>query len=180
MLQDTVRWIRQNTSVISSYNANGDLVDTPEFPPSAIREVVANALVHRDLGPSLEVGKKVEVRVTEKALVVMNPGGLRGLSVDQLNSSSLTKAAVNKRLYEIARYLRTPDGARVIEGEGEGFKRSSPSCAKRGYPARVSWIQAWSSRSSSRVALASHRKRMSGSQTFQRPVLRSLRQRKTF
>ena len=55
-------------------------------------------------------------------LVVVSPGGLRGLSVSQLESPELTKAPVNKRLYEIARYLRTPDGERVTEGEGGGIQ----------------------------------------------------------
>ncbi|SER95082.1 ATP-binding protein [Corynebacterium cystitidis] len=122
MLEAGMAWVQQNTTITSRYNDHGHLVDTPEFPPSAIREVLANALVHRDLGPSLEVGKKVEIRVTERSLVVSNPGGLRGVTRDQLLSSSLTKAPVNKRLYEIARYLRMPDGQRVIEGEGGGIQ----------------------------------------------------------
>ena len=122
MLVEVIAWIRQNTDTVSRYTENGHLVDEPEFPPSAIREVLANALVHRDLGPSVEVGKKVEVRITEKMLVVVSPGGLRGLSASQLESPELTKAPVNKRLYEIARYLRTADGERVIEGEGGGIQ----------------------------------------------------------
>lgn len=122
MLVEIMNWVRQNSDTVSRYTESGHLVDEPEFPPSAIREVLANALVHRDLGPSVEVGKKVEVRITEKMLVVVSPGGLRGLSVSQLESPELTKAPVNKRLYEIARYLRTPDGERVIEGEGGGVQ----------------------------------------------------------
>ncbi|MCG7267275.1 RNA-binding domain-containing protein [Corynebacterium sp. ACRQJ] len=122
MLVEIMNWIRQNSDTVSRYTEIGHLVDEPEFPPSAIREVLANALVHRDLGPSVEVGKKVEVRITEKMLVVVSPGGLRGLSASQLESPELTKAPVNKRLYEIARYLRTPDGERVIEGEGGGIQ----------------------------------------------------------
>lgn len=122
MLVEIMNWVRQNSDTVSRYTESGHLVDEPEFPPSAIREVVANALVHRDLGPSVEVGKKVEVRITEKMLVVVSPGGLRGLSVSQLESPELTKAPVNKRLYEIARYLRMPDGERVIEGEGGGVQ----------------------------------------------------------
>lgn len=122
MLVEIVDWVHQNSDTVSRYTNNGHLVDEPEFPPSAVREVVANALVHRDLGPSVNVGKKVEVRITEKMLVVVSPGGLRGLSASQLESPELTKAPVNKRLYEIARYLRTPDGERVIEGEGGGIQ----------------------------------------------------------
>lgn len=128
MLRDAMEWIRQNTSTTSKYNDNGDLVDMPEFPPSAIREVLANALVHRDLGPSIDVGKKVEIRIEPNKLVITNPGGLRGLSVEQLEGPTLTKAAVNKRLYEIARYLRMPDGSRVIEGEGGGIREAITSC----------------------------------------------------
>ncbi len=122
MLVEVMDWIRQNSDTVSRYTEDGHLVDEPEFPPTAIREVLANALVHRDLGPSLDVGKKVEIRITEKMLVVVSPGGLRGLSASQLESPELTKAPVNKRLYEIARYLRTADGERFIEGEGGGIQ----------------------------------------------------------
>lgn len=69
MLVETMNWIRQNSDTVSRYTESGHLVDEPEFPPSAIREVLANALVHRALGPSVEVGKKVEVRITEKCLL---------------------------------------------------------------------------------------------------------------
>lgn len=122
MLTEAMEWIRQNSDTVSRYTSSGHLVDEPEFPPSAIREVLANALVHRDLGPSVDVGKKVEICITERMLIVVSPGGLRGLSVSQLESPVLTKSPVNKRLYEIARYLRTEDGERVIEGEGGGIQ----------------------------------------------------------
>lgn len=122
MLTEAMGWIQQNSDTVSRYTNSGHLVDEPEFPPSAIREVLANALVHRDLGPSVDVGKKVEIRITERMLIVVSPGGLRGLSVSQLESPVLTKSPVNKRLYEIARYLRTEDGERVIEGEGGGIQ----------------------------------------------------------
>lgn len=122
MLTEAMEWIQQNSDTVSRYTNSGHLVDEPEFPPSAIREVLANALVHRDLGPSVNVGKKVEIRITERMLIVVSPGGLRGLSVSQLESPVLTKSPVNKRLYEIARYLRTEDGERVIEGEGGGIQ----------------------------------------------------------
>ena len=82
----------------------------------------------------MEVGKKVEVRITEKMLVVVSPGGLRGLSASQLESPELTKAPVNKRLYEIARYLRTAEGERVIEGEGGGIQEILTATREAGLP----------------------------------------------
>lgn len=134
MLKEAMDWVRQNTEIISSYNSKGNLVDQPEFPPSAIREVLANALIHRDLGPTLDSGKKVEVRLYHNKLVITNPGGLQGVSVSQLEGASLAKAPVNKRLYEIARYIRMPDGSRVIEGEGGGIREVLTACREHRLP----------------------------------------------
>lgn len=121
MLDEGVDWILRNTNTASVYGEDGHMSDSPEFPPRALREIIANALVHRDLGASLGVGKKVEIRITPKMVIIKNPGGLKGVTVEQLESSVLAKAAVNRRLYEIARNLRTRDGKRVIEGEGGGI-----------------------------------------------------------
>lgn len=117
----------------SRYNSQRAFGRPARVPPTAVREILANALVHRDLGPSVDVGKKVEIRISDKALIITSPGGLRGLSVAQLESSNLTKAAVNKRLYEIARYLRLPDNERVIEGEGGGIQEVLPLSGNHGY-----------------------------------------------
>lgn len=122
LIEQAVAWIAQNIDVTSYYGKDGHLTDQPEFPLSAIREVVANAFVHRDLGPTLDVGKQVEIRLSKTALIVVNPGGLRGLSVAQLESRELAKAPVNQRLYSIAKNLQTPQGKRLIEGEGGGIR----------------------------------------------------------
>ena len=122
LVSEALEWIALNTRATQRYKADGQMEDLPEFPPAAVREIVANAFVHRDLGPSLDVGKRVEIRVTDSALTIENPGGLRGLSVEQLSSPELAKAAVNQRLYEIAKNLHTADGSRVIEGEGGGIR----------------------------------------------------------
>lgn len=124
LVSETVQWIADNTSTVQAYKENGHMEDRPEFPLQAIREIVANAFVHRDLGPSTDVGKRVEVRLTDSALIIQSPGGLRGLSVAQLKSVELTKAPVNPRLYSIARYLHTPNGERIIEGEGGGIREA--------------------------------------------------------
>lgn len=122
LVSEALEWIVLNTRTTQRYKVDGQMEDMPEFPPAAVREIVANAFVHRDLGPSLNVGKRVEIRVTDSALTIENPGGLRGLSVEQLSSPELAKAAVNQRLYEIAKNLHTADGSRVIEGEGGGIR----------------------------------------------------------
>lgn len=64
-------------TAITAHNAEEEIdagllrIAVPLVPPEAIREVVANALVHRDytrLGP-------VQVQLTDDALTVTNPGG---------------------------------------------------------------------------------------------------------
>lgn len=123
LLEDVLEWIRQNLSKEQRYTADGHMVDSTEIPMNAIREVVANALIHRDLGPdTVGIGKSVEVRIHDNRLTITSPGGLRGVSKEQLESEELSRAAVNQRLYEIAKYVKTPQGHNIIEGEGGGIR----------------------------------------------------------
>ena len=122
LLEDSMEWVRENISSDRTYNESGHLVQESEIPMTAIREVIANALIHRDLGPdTVGAGKRVEIRITQDALVIESPGGLKGVSVSQLESSNLSKAAVNQRLYEHAKRTVTSDGHAVVEGEGGGI-----------------------------------------------------------
>lgn len=125
LLEEVQEWIMANTGTSDAYRADGHMVRRPEFPPRAVRELVANALVHRDLGPdTLGTGDRIQVRVTPENLIITSPGGLRGLSVRELESDEHTQKAVNQRLYEMAKHLTTDDGAGVIEGEGGGIREA--------------------------------------------------------
>lgn len=80
--------------------------------------------------------KRVELRLLPDKLLILSPGGLRGVTKSQLiTASSLTKAAVNQQLYEIAKLLNTDDGSRVIEGEGGGVKEILVSTREAGFQA---------------------------------------------
>ncbi len=82
----------------------------PSLPDAVVREVVANALVHRDwtrLGP-------VRVQMTENALEVANPGGLpAGVPVDNIlrmsNARSPRLAEAFKRVGLVERTGRGVD-----------------------------------------------------------------------
>ena len=67
-------------------------------------------------------------------LFIQSPGGLRGISLAQLESVEHAQAAVNQRLYQIAKRLRTNDGASVIEGEGGGIREVFAATAARNLP----------------------------------------------
>ena len=121
LLDELLAWCGRNIPLIRSYRQDGHMVERPEVPLNAARELLANALVHRDLSPNtLGTGKSVHVRLTQTCLFVQSPGGLRGVSAQQLTSDDHAQAAVNQRLYNITRKLNTPDGQPVIEGEGGG------------------------------------------------------------
>lgn len=133
LLGDLMAWTHENLDVIHAYRTDGHMEEQPELPMNAVRELLANALVHRDLGPNtLGTGKAIQVRLTPDALLVQSPGGLRGVSLSQLESDDHAQAAVNQRLYHMAKKLTTPDGASVIEGEGGGIREVFRSTASRG------------------------------------------------
>lgn len=133
LLEDILDWVQNNLDTVHRYRDDGHMEEIPELPLNAVRELVANALVHRDLGPStLGTGKQIQIRLTANSFFIQSPGGLRGVSLTQLVSVEHAQAAVNQRLYQIAKRLTTSDGASVIEGEGGGIREVFRSVQDRG------------------------------------------------
>ncbi|MCL2424201.1 MAG: putative DNA binding domain-containing protein [Micrococcales bacterium] len=120
LLERTVEWVARNTRRAVVFGPDGHGTDASEIPLVVVRELVANALVHRDLSPRTQ-SKGVEVRLLPDRLVISNPGGLWGLSRAQLGEPG-GKSAVNEFLYDMGRLIRTPAGHRLIEGEGGGIR----------------------------------------------------------
>ncbi|MGL3805662.1 ATP-binding protein [Paeniglutamicibacter sp. R2-26] len=120
LLDRAVEWVQRNTRTEVRFGSNGHGQDETEMPMVAVRELLANALVHRDLGPHT-TGKNVQIRLTGDQLVVSSPGGLWGLSQDQLGWPG-AKSSVNEFLYEICKLTRTASSHRVVEGEGGGLR----------------------------------------------------------
>ncbi|WP_108492028.1 ATP-binding protein [Promicromonospora sp. AC04] len=119
LLDQAVAWVRRNTRTRVRFGADGHGRDEPEYPAEAVRELVANALVHRDLGPHA-LSTRVAMTLRHDRLVIANPGGLHGLTVEQLGAGT-GGSARNQSLYDICKDVRTPDGRRVIEGIGSGI-----------------------------------------------------------
>nr|WP_274619380.1 RNA-binding domain-containing protein [Dermacoccus nishinomiyaensis] len=123
LLKELMSWVEHNVDVVRRYRDDGHMMSEHELPLRAVRELVVNALVHRDLGPNtLDLGKSIQIRLTPTGLFILNPGGLRGVSRQQLESQDHAQAAVNQRLYNIAKRVQTDDGASIIEGEGGGIR----------------------------------------------------------
>jgi ATP-dependent DNA helicase RecG len=132
MLEDALSWARSvfDRSVVQ--DQDGAARDAWQYPLDAVRELVANALVHRDLDAWSE-GMAVEVRLTPDRFVVTNPGGLYGITVDRLGRDGTTSAR-NGRLIEACRYARAGDGARVVETLATGIPRILASLRAAGLP----------------------------------------------
>ncbi|HON73982.1 MAG TPA: ATP-binding protein [Dermatophilaceae bacterium] len=128
LLEDAMAWVVRNTRATIRYGQDGHAREEYEIPAVAVRELVANALVHRDLSPHTQ-GKRVEIRLTGDLLVISSPGGLWGIDQAQLGRP-LGKSAVNEFLYEICKLVRTESGARVIEGEGGGIRDAQLAMTK--------------------------------------------------
>ena len=120
MLTDAVDWVARTTQTRIRFGDDGHGRDVYEFPLIAVRELIANALVHRDLSePALS--KAIEIRLLHDRLIISSPGGLWGLSVDQLGTRD-GKSAVNEHLYTICTFATDYEGRRVIEGLGSGIR----------------------------------------------------------
>jgi ATP-dependent DNA helicase RecG len=128
LLDGCLEWLRRNLHSGVRVGADGHNYDHPELPLAALREIVANALVHRDLGPHTQ-SKRVEIRLRPDRLVISNPGGLWGVSRQQLGLPG-GKSAVNEYLYDICTLTPTQQGARIIEGEGGGIGEAERALAE--------------------------------------------------
>lgn len=133
MLDEALSWARRTFDTTIVTQPDGSVHDRPGYPLVAFRELIANALVHRDLD-HWSAGLAIEVRLRRDRLVITNPGGLYGITVDRLGKDAVTSAR-NARLVAICQHVRTPDsGSRVIEALASGIPMVNTALAEQGLP----------------------------------------------
>ena len=124
MLEDTLAWFMRNIKnrTVTAPNGAG-LIDQPEIPLVALREFVANALVHRSYERDAS-GKFIQIFIKRGRIEIISPGGFWGILPSQVGLVH-RPAAVNEALYAICQNIRLSDGLsdghRLIEGEGGGI-----------------------------------------------------------
>lgn len=118
ILDDVLDWVAQNVESRQVVTRDGHGLTDYAVPLLAAREVIANALVHRDLSEASR-GKGIDLRITRDGFRLTNPGGLWGITVDRLGSGD--HPAVNEHLYQICRNVEGRSG-RVIEAMGTGIR----------------------------------------------------------
>lgn len=120
--------------------------DVWDYPEAALREIITNALVHRDLSPASR-GARVQVEMYPDRLVVRNPGGLFGsISVGDLGREG-TSTARNAVLLRILEDVALPGRDRTVcENRGSGIHVAEQALAAAGmapphFQDAVSWFR---------------------------------------
>ncbi len=85
MLDGAIRFVKKNMRTKTIINSEtGKRDDRTDYPITAIREAVINALVHRDYSIHTE-GMPIQILMFDNRIEIHNPGGLYGrIRVDQL------------------------------------------------------------------------------------------------
>ena len=82
--------------------------EVPEYPDTALREAIVNALVHRTLHPA-SLNSVVKVSVFPNRIEIVNPGGLFQVGVDE-DGGPVGRSTRNSRLMDIMRVLPLASG----------------------------------------------------------------------
>jgi len=127
MLQECMEWVHRVTpTAIMSDGRTGAVTDQPAYPPVALREMIGNALIHRDLSPA-SVNQPVIVRIEhDERMMIVSPGGLYGISVDGLGKAP--SSLRNARLTEILMFVAS-GGQRVVERLSSGIPAAQQALA---------------------------------------------------
>ncbi|GAB3703528.1 hypothetical protein GCM10027598_02490 [Amycolatopsis oliviviridis] len=120
IVDEALSTLRRNMKRRSTVRGAGR-AETWEYPETALREAVVNALVHRDYsGPSQ--GTQVQVEMYPDRLVIRNPGGLYGSVREENLGVEGTSSARNGTLLKILEDTPLPGSDRPIcENRGSGI-----------------------------------------------------------
>lgn len=136
MISETMNCVRRNMN-LSSKMRGALRVEEWEYPEAAVREALANALLHRDYS-SEGLAAQVQVNMYDDRIEIMSPGGLCGeITVDRLGELgvSFARNQVLSRLLESTLY---PSGfaeqGKVVENKGTGYFQIQSSLRKAGHP----------------------------------------------
>ncbi|SPT60555.1 ATP-binding protein [Actinomadura madurae] len=121
MVRDTLAVIRRNMSRRAIITGAGRQ-DVWEYPETALREAVVNALAHRDLSGAAR-GAQVQVEMYPDRLAIRSPGGLFGpVTVDSLGEAGISSAR-NATLIKLLEDVPLPGETRTVcENRGSGIR----------------------------------------------------------
>jgi ATP-dependent DNA helicase RecG len=120
--KDSMIFLRKHLNVRTEIKGL-DRNDIYDIPLEALREAIANALIHRDYSVR---GTSIMVEVHEDRVVIRNPGGLpNGVNKDKLGNLSVRR---NELIADIFARMHK------VERMGSGFKRIRENMEAAGLP----------------------------------------------
>jgi ATP-dependent DNA helicase RecG len=127
MLDEALRFVKKNTKIKTVIDSKtGKRRDIEEYPTKALREVILNALVHRDYSIHTE-GKPIQMQIFTDRIVISNPGGLYG----RISLSQLGQIQPDTRNPVLATALET---MKITENRYSGIPTIRKELSNRGLP----------------------------------------------
>ena len=106
MLESTMNFLIRNMKTSIIIDSNGKRINRTEYPLEALREAVANALIHRDYSTQTE-NAYVSVYMYNDRIEIINPGNLYGTNkLEKLGTATTMEA-------------RNPTIVRILEAKGD-------------------------------------------------------------
>lgn len=137
MVAEALASVRRNMKT-ASYFDGGSRRDVSEYPEIAIREAVANALMHRDYSPE-GLGSQVQINMYSDRIEIVNPGGLYGsVTVNNIGEygASSSRNQFLSRILESSPYPEGyPEQGYVVENTGTGFAQIQAALKEQGMEA---------------------------------------------
>ena len=120
MIRDAIDVVRRNMRVASVVDGIGRR-DRYDYPLDVVRELIANAVMHRDYSPEGR-GQQVQVEIYPDRLEVTSPGGLYGgITAEQLGVERVSTSR-NRVLARLLEDVPMPEtGEMVCENRGSGL-----------------------------------------------------------
>lgn len=99
LVEQTIEFVNRNTVPTAALVDGARRVETPAYPPEVLREVIVNALIHRDY---LLSGSDIELSIYDDRLEVISPGRLpNGITPARMRTGC--RAARNQLLKDVMR-----------------------------------------------------------------------------
>ena len=123
MLEDTLSFVQSQIKEYTHLDHNGKFVTTPEYPEFVWKELIVNAVAHRDYSIK---GTDIQIKMFDDRIAVESPGNLPGIV--RLNNMRQVHFSRNPK---IAAYLHEYD---YVQEFGEGVDRIYREMEAAGLP----------------------------------------------
>ena len=128
MVEETLRFVQRNMREKTIVGEDGKRNDKTEYPVNAVREVILNALMHRDYSIHTE-GTPVRVLMFKDRMEVWNEGGLYGKltidSIGKVHADTRNQTLVN--ILEVQKVAENRySGIPTIRAEMEQYRLPEP------------------------------------------------------